>query len=104
MIYLVAVDTQRGLFGPSTSSLYEEITRGNGTEDWWHYLSNVWLVVTTETIGQLQERLQDHLQPTDKLLIVRFSAEYGGWLQSEAWDWLKIHIDSGDLDRSGPIR
>lgn len=55
---------------------------------WWHYLESVWLVNTTEGADALAKRLYPHITRDDRLLVIRVTNEYQGWLAKDAWDWL----------------
>lgn len=64
----------------------------NGTV-WWQYLDTTWLVVTSEAIDRLTNRLYAAITKDDYLLVVSLPAnfQFDGWLPQEAWNWIKQH-------------
>ncbi len=100
MIYLVSYDLPLMPQPPSSfiphpsHPLYQELERARS---WWHYLDKTWLISTEETLGELVKRLQQHLGPTDKLLVVKFRGEYAGALPPEAWEWIEQRMSAGEL-------
>lgn len=60
---------------------------------WWHYLDSTWVVATHLTPTVASERLRAVLDASDRLLVINVTNDaYDGWLQQEAWDWLKQHV------------
>lgn len=55
---------------------------------WCHYLDRVWMVDTTISADAYSRLLFPHMTQDDRLLIVKLSGEYQGWLTDEAWKWL----------------
>lgn len=51
-------------------------------------LYSQWLVDTEESVDTWVERLQGHLSPADRLLVVRVQGRTNGWLPSEDWTWI----------------
>ncbi|EOC1429087.1 hypothetical protein ACI1AD_004395 [Cronobacter dublinensis] len=82
-IYCVSYDLNKA--GQNYNSLYEELKKSNS---WWHHLDSTWLVSTYETAKQLSDRLRNHLDNNDTLLVIGVTKEYSGWLPQDAWDWL----------------
>jgi hypothetical protein len=82
--------------GSLVHPFYQEL---KGSRSWWHYLDNTWLISTDESLAQLDQRLRQHLGPTDKLLIVKFHGEYAGTLPDEAWQWIEERMSLGELVR-----
>lgn len=104
MIYLVAYDLapRRRLLmrltrPPMSSGLHPFYQELEQSRSWLHYLDKTWLISTEETLQQLDQRLRQHIAPTDKLLIVKFSGEYAGWLPKEAWQWIDERMSAGEL-------
>jgi len=77
--------------------LYQELQQLKGSRSWWHFLDKTWLISTEETLGELVKRLQQHLGPTDKLLVVKLHSEYAGLLPPEAWEWIDQRLPAGEL-------
>lgn len=59
---------------------------------WWHYLGSTWLVHTNLTAGQIYQRLAPHIDTNDNVLVIQVGNDYQGWLQQEAWDWIKQRL------------
>jgi hypothetical protein len=61
--------------------------------DWWHYMESTWLVVTSKTPKDVFAALNEHIDGTDRAIVVGISSrEYSGWLTDEAWEWLRKHV------------
>lgn len=56
------------------------------------YLDSTWLISTNLTASQVWDKLEPHIDKDDCLLIIKVTAEYHGWLPTEAWDWIKKHL------------
>jgi hypothetical protein len=59
---------------------------------WWHYLESTWLVVSDKTADDLWSLIQSQIGPKDRILIVRLTNDYSGFLPDEAWDWIREHL------------
>lgn len=57
--------------------------------EWWHFLDDTWLIVSSETTEQLYGRIIHNFRTNDSILILQVppDATYHGWLPKEAWDW-----------------
>lgn len=62
------------------------------SEDWWHFISDTWLIVTKETVKEVEARILPHIPTVDRVLIVRIAPPYGGFLPEGAWGWIKEHV------------
>ena len=104
MVYLVSYDLvsnrNRSVIrvtkprGAAVHPFFQEL---ENSRSWWHYLDNTWLISTDETLKELDRRLRQHLDPTDKLLMVKLHGEYAGTLPEEAWEWIEDRIAEGEL-------
>ena len=58
---------------------------------WSHYMDNLWIIDTSETLEQLNARLMHHFQGTDRLMIVALNLwnQYTGWMPPELWNWIR---------------
>lgn len=58
---------------------------------WWHHMNNTWLITTNLNAHQIYNNLYEHISPQDRLLIIQIKrgADYQGWLNQEAWEWIK---------------
>ncbi len=64
-------------------SKVKEIANG-----WFSYFDDSWIINTSLSAKQIAESLYPHMTKTDRLLVVRITREYYGWLPEEAWKWL----------------
>ena len=60
--------------------------------DWWHFLTNTWLLVRSEPLSQLQTRLTALISNQDSLLILSAEGPTGGYLPQQAWDWINSRL------------
>ncbi len=90
MLYLVTYDLNRP--GQEYEELYEELKTSSA---WWHYLDSTWLIVTQESISELNNRIKDKIiDENDRLLIFDITnMDYDGWLSEKAWQWIRNNID-----------
>jgi len=89
MLYLVSYDLNKP--GQEYKELYKELKNSN---NWWHYLDSTWLIVTEESINELNDRIKNKIDKNDSLLIFDITnMDYSGWLSEEAWQWIRNNID-----------
>lgn len=55
---------------------------------WWHYLDTTWIVSTSHSANEYAQFLYPYMETTDRLLVVKITRDYQGWLPTDAWDWL----------------
>jgi hypothetical protein len=55
---------------------------------WWHYFDATWIVATSHTANSFAQLLYPHIETNDRLVVVRITRDYQGWMPQEAWDWL----------------
>jgi CRISPR-associated endonuclease Cas2 len=84
MVLLVTYDLTKP--GQEYEELYEELKKSEG---WWHYLQSTWLIYTRESPKELYNRLANHLDKTDSLIIFEIKKNYYGLLPKEAWAWIQ---------------
>jgi hypothetical protein len=86
---LVGYDLNRP--GQNYSQLFEELKRSDG---WWHHLDSTWLVVSGETPVQLRDRLTQHIDSGDELLVIDVSGDPAAWagLSERAGGWIKTNL------------
>ena len=75
--------------GRNYEPLYDAI-RASGK--WWHYLDSTWIVVTNESALQIWNRLANHIDKNDYLLIIEVRDNVQGWLPKEAWEWIHANV------------
>lgn len=56
---------------------------------WWHHLDSTWIIVTDETAIQVRDRLVQHIDSNDELLVASIGAPaaWRGFAKDGA-DWL----------------
>ncbi len=72
--------------GRNYSGLYDGIKQSGS---WWHYLDSTWIVITNEDPSQLWNRLNNHIDKNDYILIIEVKNNTQGWMTEEAWKWIK---------------
>lgn len=87
-VYCVSYDLNKQ--GQNYEPLYEELKR---SANWWHYLDSTWLIYTNESAQQLSDRLLQHTDQNDRLLVIRVTRDYAGWLPQDSWAWFAQYID-----------
>jgi hypothetical protein len=60
----------------------------NNCNYWWHFLEATWIVETPKSVHEYANLLYPHMTQEDRLLVVKITKDYQGWLPKEAWDWL----------------
>lgn len=75
--------------GRNYAGLYEEI-KSYGT--YAHPLESTWLIRTSQTAQQICERLRQHLDANDHILILETGPDFYGWLTKEQCDWLDSEL------------
>lgn len=59
-------------------------------KNWWHYIPNAYIFITSLTTYELQEEIRKQLPSNSNFIIFDITErEYSGWLPREAWDWIK---------------
>lgn len=86
-VYCVSYDLNKA--GQNYNALYDELKKSPG---WCHPLDSTWLISTRETAQQLSDRLRNHLDNNDTLLVIGVTKDYSGWLPQATWDWMRQHI------------
>jgi hypothetical protein len=84
-----------------TISLNESSTEGdlvktmNLAADWFRINDSSWLVWSTSDRAKWKERLYPIVRPGGSLIILQVDrVRWGGYANSEIWDWLKKHRPS----------
>jgi hypothetical protein len=75
--------------GQDYDRLHAEIKR---TARWAHVLASTWLVWTTETVKELQGRLNRVVHRNNRLFLSRVTRENGGWMDKAVWAWLNRRL------------
>ncbi|MEK5167185.1 hypothetical protein NYE69_33425 [Paenibacillus sp. FSL R5-0527] len=85
-VYVVSYNLNKA--GQDYNGLYE-VLKSFG---YCKYLDSTWLIATNLTADQLWQRIQPHVDKNDRVLIIRVTNEYSGWLPKPAWEWIKEHV------------
>jgi hypothetical protein len=58
---------------------------------WWHHLDSTWLVKSSLSSTQIRDRLREHLDPNDELLVVNVTGDARAWrgFNERGSKWLK---------------
>lgn len=83
MIYSINYDLNKP--GQDYAKLHEAI---KGLGAWWHHLDSTWLVDTNLNADQIWNRLSQHVDKNDFVLVIGVTRDYSGWLPKRAWDWI----------------
>lgn len=85
---------KRALFPLGLLYFIEEIKKA---DKWWHYMENVWIIVTDKDARYWESKLVPLLnRECDDLLIIELKQQvgnnYGGILPENAWYWLQDNL------------
>ena len=86
-VYVISYDLKQP--GQDYKSVFEEIKQST---NWWHYLDSTWLVYTAENAQTIFNRISKHVDRNDRILIIRVTPDYQGWLTEEAWQWIRQYV------------
>ena len=81
--YLVSYDLKTP--NVSYEPLFKEL---QSSVDWFHYLTNTWIVLRKETLVDFNGVLLKKIYAEDRLLILPAKGPGFGWLPNDAWHWL----------------
>lgn len=59
---------------------------------WCKYLTNTFLVKTSNNIDVVNNRIIQHLDSNDRLMIIEVKKPIGGRLDSDQWDWIHKNL------------
>ena len=91
MIYMITYDLK------SPGQNYEKVIEtikdcSNGV--WCTYWKSSFLIKSSKTVNQIFEKIQPHLDPNDKLLIIKVAHNYQGWLSEDEWKYINDMFSS----------
>lgn len=66
----------------------------NSSVSWWHHLNDTWIIRTNYSINQVYNIISPNISTNDRLMIVEIKSNYQGWLNQDAWNWLKNEFDN----------
>jgi hypothetical protein len=75
--------------GQAYSTLIQEIERSPG---YLKMLQSHWIVVTNETLEQLNARLVAKIDRSDRLSVSYAFRPMNGWLEQAKWDWINRNV------------
>ena len=85
--YLVCYDLKQPI--DSYDKLFTEL---KNSHQWWHYLTNTWIVIHYDTLVDLSARLVPLIYHDDRLLIMPAKGPANGWLSRDAWTWIQERV------------
>ncbi|WP_273209084.1 hypothetical protein [Runella zeae] len=69
----------------------------NNSISWWHHLNDTWIVRTDKKPNEFYNKLAPYITSADRLLVIEIKRNYQGWLNKDAWDWLKKEFKNDSL-------
>jgi len=87
MNYLIIFDQEIiGTYSPA--DIHGVFTKIPGSTNWWHYISNTYIVTTNQTSAIISDHIYKIL-PLLKFLVVKIVLDdSNGVLQKDAWEWI----------------
>lgn len=87
MNYLITYEpSQTIIFKPD--AIHETIIKMEGVTNWWHYISNVYIIATTKDEKFIADNIISK-HPGLNFLVVDVNLEkYNGVLPKNAWEWI----------------
>jgi hypothetical protein len=56
---------------------------------WFSYFNDSWIINNAQLSSkEIAEKLFPYMTKSDRLLVVKLTKDYFGWLPQEAWKWL----------------
>ena len=86
-VYNVSYDLNKS--GKDYKGLHDEL---KSTSEYFHLLDSTWLLHTSESAHQIWERLKEHVDSNDRILIAQITSNKQGWLSKAAWEWLDAKL------------
>ena len=60
---------------------------------WWHHLESTWLVDTSSSASEIRDKLKQHIDSNDELLVTRLSGSWASWgIDDSGNEWLSDHL------------
>ena len=88
MVYLITYDLNRP--GQDYQKLYKAIEHlSNGYS---HCLDSTWLINTDLDADKITRKLAPYIDKNDRMLVVKITQDYQGWLDKQHCDWIAKHI------------
>ena len=69
--------------------LFKEL---QGSLDWFHYISNTWIVIRNDTLVDFNNTLLKKIYADDRLLVMPAKGPGFGWLPLDAWQWINSKL------------
>jgi len=87
-VQLITYDLRKQ--GRDYATLYEEIKK---IGPWWHCLESVWLVDTTHSCAQIRDRLKQHIDTNDDVVVLRLSGSWATYgLSDDCNQWFRNNL------------
>mgnify|MGYP001589355136 FL=1 len=85
MISVITYDWNQGIFSNPQPLIQAIQVLG----PWCKYMDRTWFVATNNmSVHDIAGYLGQHLGPQDRLVVVRLTVPYDGWLPQEAYEWI----------------
>jgi len=88
-VYLVTYNTDNNF---NNSVFYKHISTvlyPQYISDWWHYLENVYIVISSLDVNQIYNLISPQLGGRNLLIIEINPNNAQGWLPKKAWEWIQ---------------
>ena len=59
---------------------------------WCHYLESNYLVKTSLSITDVNDKITKYLDGSDRLLVCEIVKPISGWLTKKQWDWINSNL------------
>ena len=87
MVYMISYD----LGSPTNNRKdVEETIKSLGA--WCRYLTTTYLVSTSYSIIEVEEKVTKYLDSNDRMIICKVEKPIRGWLSQKQWDWIKENL------------
>ncbi|MDC4817776.1 hypothetical protein QDT73_16230 [Acinetobacter baumannii] len=83
-VYSVSYDLNKE--GQNYENLIAEIKNFNG---YCKVMKSYWFVCSNDSAESVSNRLRQHIDNNDYLLVMEISTNRQGWLNKDVWAWLK---------------
>jgi hypothetical protein len=89
-VLVVVYEFRRSILG------YEKFIDVLKSQDGWsrYMIAPCWLVKTSKSPDELYQELAPHMLDGDRVLIMKASKEYAGFMPLPAWEWLNGNLET----------
>jgi hypothetical protein len=83
-------------FERNSYSDYADLQKGIATNpkisDWWHYITNAYLIKSDLNSVQLSEEIKQYMPYDNRHVVLEVNGWGAGLLPKEAWDWINTNV------------